>query len=93
MEVEWTEINTALGQVAYLVVSIAHRFGFTFKRPFNLCGSMSVIFSSPNKEDNGKQPLYFTNNGNNLSEINRALSCLLLNIKDLQEKVNEEFKD
>jgi hypothetical protein len=29
VEVEWAEINTALGQVAYLVASIAHRFGFS----------------------------------------------------------------
>lgn len=31
VEVEWAEINTALGQVAYLVTQIAHRFGFSFK--------------------------------------------------------------
>jgi len=59
VEVEWPEINTALGQVAYLVASIAHRFGFSLIRPFNLCGSMTVIFTSPNKEENSKLPLFF----------------------------------
>lgn len=29
-EVTWDEINAALGQVAYLLVVLAHRFGYVF---------------------------------------------------------------
>jgi len=44
VDVEWDEINTALGQAAYLMAVIAHRFGFKFdKYKINLCGAMSTI--------------------------------------------------
>jgi hypothetical protein len=42
--VEWDEINTALGQTAYLMAIIAHRFGYKFEKyKINLCGAMSTI--------------------------------------------------
>jgi len=43
-DVKWDEINTALGQTAYLMAIIAHRFGYKFEKFYiNLCGSMSTI--------------------------------------------------
>ena len=80
VDVDWAEINTALGQVAYLVASIAHRFGFALKRPFKLCGSMTEIYASASKEENSKYALYFSGTGSNFHEFDRSLSCLLLNI-------------
>lgn len=44
METDWDEINTALGQAAYLMAVIAHRFGYKFEKyKINLCGAMSTI--------------------------------------------------
>ena len=44
VDVKWEEINTALGQAAYLMAIIAHRFGYKFdKYKINLCGAMSTI--------------------------------------------------
>lgn len=41
---EWDEISTALGQAAYLMAIIAHRFGYKFEKyKINLCGAMSTI--------------------------------------------------
>lgn len=44
VETGWDEINTALGQAAYLMAVIAHRFGYKFEKyKINLCGAMSTI--------------------------------------------------
>ena len=44
VEPEWDEINTAIGQAAYLMAVIAHRFGYKFEKyKINLCGAMSTI--------------------------------------------------
>lgn len=44
IDIGWDEVNTALGQSAYLMALIAHRFGYKFDQyKINLCGSMTTI--------------------------------------------------
>lgn len=55
VETDWDEINTALGQAAYLMAVIAHRFGYKFEKyKINLCGAMSTI--EPRYSQSGSQP-------------------------------------
>mmetsp|Transcript_12953 Transcript_12953/g.21914 ORF Transcript_12953/g.21914 Transcript_12953/m.21914 type:complete len:235 (+) Transcript_12953:218-922(+) len=44
IDVQWDEINVALGQAVYLLAILAHRFGFKFEKyKINLCGARSTI--------------------------------------------------
>ena len=63
VNVPWEEINAALGQAAYLMAVIAHRFGFKFNEyKINLCGALSTIqlrHEVNAKEKPKKYPLYY----------------------------------
>ena len=63
VSVPWEEINAALGQSAYLMAVIAHRFGYKFKEyKINLCGALSTIqlrHEGNMKDKPKKYPLYY----------------------------------
>jgi len=99
--VKWDEINTALGQAAYLMAIIAHRFGYKFaKYKINLCGAMSTIqlkypagghssgqSSSSSQSKNTKYELYYGVPGVSEDRFNTALAYLLDCLHGLMQDV------
>lgn len=78
-DVKWDEINTALGQTAYLMAIIAHRFSYKFDGyKINLCGAMTTIQQRQLHEGakNVKYPLYYDGRSNE-ANFNIALEFLL----------------
>lgn len=91
--VPWEEINAALGQTAYLMAVIAHRFGFKFpEHKISLCGALSKIMLKYEDKPT-KYPLYYKVFGSEKPDMfNRAVGYLLLALKSLQDKAVEVVK-
>lgn len=106
VEPEWDEINTALGQAAYLMAVIAHRFGYKFEKyKINLCGAMSTIelryaLAGALQGKKDKYELYYGVNygGGSIRDerFNTALTYLLdaLDglISDVQSKIHQSLQ-
>ena len=104
VEPEWDEINTAIGQAAYLMAIIAHRFGYKFENhKINLCGAMSTIQSKTevapkaNMQRSLKYELFFGVNYGSGSvteeRFNTALCYLLHALYGLITEVKMKFED
>jgi len=99
IEVEWDEINVALGQAVHLMAILAHRFGYKFeKHKINLCGAMSTIqlkFNQPSAQ--GKSQKFELYYGADEERFNRGLVCLLECLNDLvievQKKMSDQLED
>jgi len=65
IDIKWDEVNCALGQMAYLLVVLAHRLQYKFdKYTINLKGGFSTLNFKGDK-NNQEFPIYY---GNGASE-------------------------
>jgi beclin 1 len=77
IDIKWEECNAALGQVAYLLCVLAHRFQYKLDKHYlYLRGSFSTIAYRANAKD--EFPLFM---GQGDSNFNSALEMLLDTIK------------
>ena len=96
VEVEWDEINTALGQTAYLMAIIAHRFGYKFPNSkINLCGAMTTMQSINNGNDSPKHNLFLSgqSGGENDKSFNLAQEVLFNSLDGLTKYVKDKMSE
>jgi beclin 1 len=88
IDIKWEEVNAAIGQIAYLICVLAHRFKFTFDKYYiHLRGSFSAIHYQKDKEKI-EMPLFTTSGDAN---FNCALECLLDCMKILLAKLERDY--
>jgi beclin 1 len=81
IDIKWDEVNCALGQMAYLLVVLAHRLKYKFlKYSINLKGGFSTINF---KGDKRQEFNIFYGQGSTESQSNIGLECFLDCIREL----------
>ena len=99
VDVDWDEISAALGQAAYLMAIVAHRFGYKFEKyKINLCGAMSTIqlkyAPSSSNQKTSKYELYINSQvESNEKRLNTGLEYLLDALQGLMEFVKKKMQE